>query len=280
MILIPIKYFFSLFLMNFHVHLPFEMSKIIAYLKTKSFRNNLLAAIVTVAVLLSIAFFSLRYYTKHGEGLSVPALKGMSFTQAVTKLEAAGLRYEVDSVYIMDKPPGIVIDQDPDANTFVKDNRTIYLTINKGSAPDVKFPDIEFKSIREVQPLLEGYGLKIGDTTYKADVSRDVVLSASFGGQEIKAGQILPKGSRIDLVLGDGRGNEEVEIPTLLGLSIDEARFALRGSMLTLGTVTYEGAVTDTANAVIIMQTPVVTDSVSKVKIGTPVNVVLSNQSF
>ncbi|GGC65789.1 hypothetical protein GCM10011387_19220 [Pedobacter quisquiliarum] len=256
------------------------MSKFIAYLKTKSFRNNLLAAVVTVAVLLSIAFFSLRYYTKHGQGLSVPALKGLSFTQAVTKLEAAGLRYEVDSVYIMDKPPGIVIDQDPDAETFVKDNRTIYLTINKGSAPDVKFPDIEFKSIREVQPLLEGYGLKIGDTTYKADVSRDVVLSASFGGQEIKAGQTLPKGSRIDLVLGDGRGNEDVEIPTLLGLTIDEARFALRGSMLALGTVTYEGAVTDTANAVIIMQTPVVTDSVSKVKIGTPVNIVLSNQSF
>jgi beta-lactam-binding protein with PASTA domain len=280
MILIPIKYFFSLFLTNFHVHLQTEMSKFIAYLKTKSFRNNLLAAFVTVAVLLSIAFFSLRYYTKHGQGLSVPALKGLSFTQAVTKLEAAGLRYEVDSVYIMDKPPGIVIDQDPDAETFVKDNRTIYLTINKGSAPDVKFPDIEFKSIREVQPLLEGYGLKIGDTTYKADVSRDVVLSASFGGQEIKAGQTLPKGSRIDLVLGDGRGNEDVEIPTLLGLTIDEARFALRGSMLALGTVTYEGAVTDTANAVIIMQTPVVTDSVSKVKIGTPVNIVLSNQSF
>jgi len=280
MILIPIKYFFSLFLTGFHVHLQTEMSKFIAYLKTKSFRNNLLAAVITVAVLLSIAFFSLRYYTKHGEGLNVPALKGLSFTQAVTKLEAAGLRYEVDSVYIMDKPPGIVIDQDPDADTFVKDNRTIYLTINKGSAPDVKFPDIEFKSIREVQPLLEGYGLKIGDTTYKADVSRDVVLSASFGGQEIKAGQVLPKGSRIDLVLGDGRGNEEVEIPTLVGLTIDEARFALRGSMLALGTVTYEGAVTDTANAVIIMQTPVVTDSVSKVKIGTPVNVVLSNQSF
>jgi beta-lactam-binding protein with PASTA domain len=254
------------------------MSKFLSYLKTKSFRNNVFAAVLTVAVLLMIAFFSLRYYTKHGEGLNVPVLKGLSFTQAITKLEAAGLRYEVDSVYIMDKPPGIVIDQDPDADTFVKDNRTVYLTINKGSAPDVKFPDIEFKSIREVQPLLEGYGLKIGDTTYKADVSRDVVLSASFGGQEIKAGQTLPKGSRIDLILGDGRGNEEVEIPTLLGLTMDEARFALRGSMLALGTVSYEGAVSDTTNAVVIMQTPVVTDSVSKVKIGTPINIVLSNQ--
>jgi beta-lactam-binding protein with PASTA domain len=254
------------------------MSKFFSYLKTKSFRTNILAAIATVFVLLMVAYFSLRYYTKHGEGLNVPALKGLSFAQAVTKLEESGLRYEVDSVYIMDKPPGIVIDQDPDANTFVKDNRTVYLTINKGSAPDVKFPDIEFKSLREVQPLLEGYGLKVGDTTYKSDVSRDVVLSASFGGQLIKAGTTLPKGSRIDLVLGDGRGNEEVDIPPLIGLTQDEARFSLRGSNLSLGTITYEGEVTDTANAVIVMQTPSLTDSVSKVKIGTPINIVLSNK--
>jgi beta-lactam-binding protein with PASTA domain len=254
------------------------MSKFFSYLKTKSFRTNIIAATATVFVLLMVAYFSLKYYTKHGEGLNVPALKGLSFAQAVTKLEQSGLRYEVDSVYIMDKPPGVVIDQDPDANTFVKDNRTIYLTINKGSAPDVKFPDIEFKSLREVQPLLEGYGLKVGDTTYKSDVSRDVVLSASFGGQEIKSGTTLPKGSRIDLVLGDGRGNEEVDIPPLIGLTQDEARFSLRGSNLSLGTITYEGDITDTANAVIVMQTPTLTDSVSKVKIGTPINIVLSNK--
>lgn len=254
------------------------MSKFFSYLTTRSFRTNIIAAILTVFVLLMIAYFSLRYYTKHGEGLHVPSLKGLSFAQAVTKLEQSGLRYEVDSVYIMDKPPGVVIDQDPDAETFVKDNRTVYLTINKGSAPEVKFPDIEFKSLREVQPLLEGYGLRVGDTTYKSDVSRDVVLSASFGGEEIKTGMTLPKGSRIDLVLGDGRGNEEVDIPALIGLTTDEAKFSLRGSNLLLGTITYEGTITDTANAVIVMQTPLLTDSITKVKIGTPINIVLSNK--
>lgn len=253
------------------------MSKFIEYLKTRSFRNNFLAAVLTVVALLLIAFFSLRYYTKHGEGLDVPAIKGLSFEQAVSKLDELGLRYEVDSVFIMDKPPGIVIDQDPDAGTFVKGNRTIYLTINAALAPDVKFPDVEFKSLREAQALIESFGLKLGDTTYKPDVSKDVVLEAFFGGQSIKAGELLPKGSRIDLTLGDGRGNEEVDIPTLTGLTKDEALFALKGSMLLLGEVTYEGTVTDSANAVVIRQLPMVTDSVTKVKIGTPINVVLSN---
>ncbi|TDQ12148.1 PASTA domain-containing protein [Pedobacter metabolipauper] len=255
------------------------MSKFISYLKTKSFRNNLIAAVVTVAVLLFVAFFSLRYYTKHGQGLNVPALKGLSFTQAVSKLEELGLRYEVDSVYIMDSPAGTVIDQDPNANTFVKDNRTIYLTVSMNTAPNVKFPDVEFKSLRQAQALIESFGLKLGDTTYKSDVSRDVVLEATFGGNPIKSGDVIPKGSRIDFLLGDGKGNEEVDIPDLIGLTKDEAVFALKnGAMLTLGSIIWEGLITDSANAVIIKQDPFLTDSVTKVKIGTPVNITLSNK--
>jgi beta-lactam-binding protein with PASTA domain len=255
------------------------MGKFISYLKTNSFRNNFIAAVITDAILLFIAFFSLRYYTKHGQGLNVPALKGLSFTQAVSKLEELGFRYEVDSVYIMDTPPGTVIDQDPDARTFVKDNRTIYLTVSMNTAPNVKLPDVEFKSLRQAQAIIESFGLKLGDTTYKPDVSRDVVLQVSFGGQPIKAGETIPKGSRIDFLLGDGKGSEEVDIPTLLGLTRDEALFAIRnGAMLSLGTVTYEGAITDSATAVVIKQDPVVTDSTTKVKIGTPVNITLSNK--
>jgi beta-lactam-binding protein with PASTA domain len=255
------------------------MSNTIAYLKSKSFRNNLIAAICTAIGILLIAFFSLRYYTKHGEGLNVPSLKGLSISQAVSKLEDLGLRYEIDSVYIMDKPPGIVTDQDPDANTFVKDNRTIYLTINTNQAPNVKFPEVEFKSLREAKSILESYGLKLGDTTYKPDVSRDVVLAASFGGQSIKTGEIIPKGSHINFVLGDGRGNEDVDLPNLTGFTIDEAKFSLKGAMLSVGNITYEGTITDSANAVIINQFPLPTDSVNKVKIGTPINLTLSNKT-
>lgn len=255
------------------------MGKFISYLKTTSFRNNLIAALLTVVVLLMVAFFSLRYYTKHGQGLNVPELKGLAFTQAVDKLEALGLRYQVDSVYIMDSPPGMVIDQDPVANTFVKDNRTIYLTINTATAPNAKFPDVELKSLTEARALIESFGLKLGDTTYKSDMSRDVVLQASFGGNLISAGETLPKGSRIDLVLGDGKGNEEVDIPSLIGLTKDEALFALRnGAMLNLGIISYEGNITDTTAAVVVRQTPFATDSITKVKIGTPVNITLSNK--
>lgn len=254
------------------------MSKFILYLKTKSFRNNLLAAVITVAILLFIAFFSLRYYTKHGQGLHVPSLKGLSFTQAVGKLEELGLRYEVDSVYVGNSQPGVVLDQDPNPNTFVKDNRTIYLTVSMNTAPNVKFPDVETKSLREAQAIIESFGLKLGDTTYRADIAKDIVLQASFGGSPIAVGQVIPKGSRIDFLLGDGSGNEEVEIPSLVGLAKDEALFSLKGVKLILGMVTYEGEITDTATAVVVRQDPSITDSLTKVKQGTPINITLSNK--
>ncbi len=253
------------------------MSNLSEYLKSKSFRTNIIAAICTFFALLLIAFFSLRYYTKHGDGLNVPALKGVKIEDAITKLESLGLRYEVDSVYIMDQPPGVVTDQDPDAGTFVKDNRTIYLTINTSQAPNVRFPDIESKSLREAKSIIESYGLKVGDTTYKPDVAKDVVLDALFGGQSIRPGESLPKGSSINLVLGDGRGSEEVELPNLTGFTIDEARFSLKGAMLKLGTISYNGTITDTANAVIVTQFPLPADSVTKVRIGTTINLTLSN---
>jgi len=254
------------------------MGNFTEYLKTKSFRKNIIAAICTFFGLLLIAFFSLRYYTKHGEGLNVPSLKGLKIEDAISKLEGLGLRYEIDSVYVMDQPPGIVTDQDPDPETFVKDNRTIYLTINTNNAPNVRFPDVETKSLREAKSIIESYGLKLGDTTYKPDVAKDVVLEALFGGQPIRPGESLPKGSRISFVLGDGRGNEEVELPNLMGLALDEAKFSLKGAMLTIGTISYEGTITDTANAIIVSQFPLPTDSVTKVRIGTPINLTLSNK--
>lgn len=254
------------------------MGNFIAYLKTTSFRNNFIAAIATVILILLVAFFSLRYYTKHGEGLYVPKVKGLAVAQAIEKLEEMGLRYEIDSVYIMDQPPGIVTDQDPDANTFVKDNRTIYLTVNTTQAPNVTFPDIENKSLREAKAILESYRLKLGDTTYKPDVARDVVLEASFNGRIISTGETLPTGSSINLVLGDGLGNEEVELPNLVGLSFDEAKFSLKGAMLKVGRVMYEGNIVDTANAIIVAQYPLSADTVTKVRIGTPIDITITNK--
>jgi beta-lactam-binding protein with PASTA domain len=123
---------------------------------------------------------------------------------------------------------------------------------------------------------ISNYGLKVGDTTYRSDIARDHVLEVRYAGQAIQPGSKLPKGSKIDLVLGDGAGASEVDIPDLVNQDLDAAKFALKGSGLTLGTITYQGTITDTTNVVVVAQMPMKTDSITKAPIGTKVNVTVA----
>ncbi len=66
------------------------MNKFFAYLRTNTFRKNLIIAISSIAAFLLIIFFSLRFYTRHGEGMPVPKLKGLSVNEAIALLEAQG----------------------------------------------------------------------------------------------------------------------------------------------------------------------------------------------
>ena len=251
------------------------MSKFGSYLKTRQFRVNLLLAAATLVVLVMIVIFGLNIYTRHGTGIPVPQLKGMQIEKAMALLKDQGFEYKIDSVYL-DQTPGAVVEQDPDAGTNVKENRTIYLTVVTRLAPPISMPDLEPYTYREAAATLSNFGLKVGDTIYKADIARDRVLEMRFGGQPIKAGTKIPKGSRIDLVLGNGEGASEVAIPDLMNKDFDEAKFVIRNSGLTLGTVTYQGAITDSTSLVVVAQAPMHTDSTSKASNGTRINLTVS----
>lgn len=252
------------------------MKKLWAYLKTSSFRKTALFAIGSVVAVVLIAFFSLGYYTDHGTGVPVPQLEGMNITQAVNKLEEQGFNFHVDTVYLGDKAPGTIVQQDPDAGTLVKEGRIIYLTMVTMQAPPVALPEIEQKPYIEAAALLSNAGLKVGDTVYRSDIAPDIVLEIKLGGQTIRPGMKIPKGSRIDLVLGDGKGATEQEIPDLIGQDLDAARFAIKGNGFTIGTITYQGNITDSSSLKVVSQFPMRTDSTTTSSIGTRINLTVT----
>jgi beta-lactam-binding protein with PASTA domain len=252
------------------------MGKFWAYLKTKQFRNNLLMALGSVFLLVLIVFFSLGLYTRHGSGVPVPKLKGLTVEKAMSVLQDQGFQYKIDSVYVLDEPPGTVVEQDPDPGTSVKENRTIYLTVVTRVAPPVTLPDLEQNTYREAIATLANYRLKVGDTTYKSDIARDRVLEVHFGGQIIKPGTKLPAGSKVDLVLGNGEGASEVDIPDVVNQDFDAAKFSIKGAGLTLGIITYQGTITDSTSMVVVAQSPMKTDSATKVSIGTRINLTVT----
>lgn len=249
------------------------MSKFFSYLRTSAFRKNLIGGLIFIVVLFATVYFGLRIYTKHGDSQEVPTLKGLDINQALNILKKAGLEYELDSVYQMDSQPGLVIDQDPDPKVHVKSGRTIYLTKITQTAPEIAFPEIVDKTFIEASAILKNHSLKIADTSYINDIARDVVLEVKFAGQPVQTGRMVPKGSNITLVLGNGRGNTDVDIPNLIGLPLNEAKFALAGLGLAMGSVSFESNDQDTLGSVIVDQNPDTTDTI--ISIGSAIHVTL-----
>lgn len=217
-----------------------------------------LAIVLTISIALILAFFYiyLPSTTNHGETITVPDLEGVAYGKLDNFLTERNLRFEVtDSSYSGEYPPLTVLRQEPRAGSKVKENRKIYLWLNAEHPPKVKMPQLIDGSVKNAQMVLESYQLLLGNIRYVPDLAQNAVLEQKYNGKDIEAGTYIPKGSKIDLVVGDGLGNQTLDIPNVIGMEKDEAEILIIGSGLKIGTVIYQ-ATEETLPGTIIRQTP------------------------
>lgn len=202
-----------------------------------------LLIIVSIAAFLGFLFLKvyLPFYTHHGETVSVPDLTGYEFQEARGLLEKSGLQYEVsvDSGFSTELPALAIIKQLPDPNSQVKTGRKVYLTLNARNAPLIKMPNLVNMPLKNVQEILANIGLERGDIIYVPDIGINVVLEQRYRGVSIREGFEIPKGATIDLIVGDGMGNQLLLVPDLNGLEEEEAEFLILGSGLRVGNKNY-----------------------------------------
>ncbi|WP_223033749.1 PASTA domain-containing protein [Hanstruepera marina] len=179
---------------------------LIGFLKSKVFLKQLVLALVAIVVIAFIMLKWLNISTNHGEFETVPDLKGKSVKVAKIELDKNNLAMEIldSSNFNPDYPKFSVIEQDPIAGKQVKENRKIYLTLNPSGYRKVMIPELKERTLRQAKPTLEALGFEVGKLTYIDNIAIDVVIKMMYDGQEIKAGDMLPKTSKIDLVLGNG----------------------------------------------------------------------------
>ena len=196
---------------------------------------------VMASVVLAFFYIYLPWTTHHNQVVTVPSLVGMQQQQLEAYLEARDLEYLVeDSTFNPDKPVLSVLSQYPAAGQKVKVGRKIFVTLNSRQPPLVKMPNLVNRSVTNAEGELESYGLKKGEIQYVPDLQFNAVLKQLYQGKEITEGRQVPKGSRIDLVVGNGLGNQEFDVPNLVGSNSDEAGFTLSGMDLKVGTIIYE----------------------------------------
>lgn len=190
-------------------------------------------------VVVFVFYIWLPITTNHGESITVPDIQGLTLDELEDFLENRNLRFEVtpDSSYSPDFPPMAVLRQVPKPNTKVKENRKIYVTINAESPPLVRMPRVEDLSLKSAQMTLKSYDLKLGRVKYVPDVFFGVVHEARMDGRVVLEAEKVPKGSVINLIVGDGQGNTVFQSPMLLGLDQEEAEFVIIGSGLRVGKI-------------------------------------------
>ncbi len=218
---------------------------------------NALAAILLVLLIVFIFLQLLGVITKHGQYLTVPSVTGKNTTEAIKFLEGKGFEVVIqDSIYTDTAKRGIVLKQLPDPNSTVKINRTVFLTVNRVTLPMIDMPALEGKSLNYALIILERSHLKLGDTTFKPDFMRGSILEQLYNGNKIASGTKLPWGSSIDLVIAGGLTSERFPVPSLLGLTVEEARILLEANGIYIGALITDPGISDTAAAFIFKQKP------------------------
>lgn len=233
------------------------------FITNKPLWVNILAGFGLVVILLLLFFASLSWLTGIGKYEKVPMVTGQNYMAAIKMLEDKGFEVAIqDSIYIDSIAKQAVIRQIPEADATVKAGRTIYLTINRTIPPQVEMPNLAGFSIKSAEMYLQSLGLKLGEVSFKPDIARNSVLEQLFNGDPIKPGTKIPIGTIISFVLGSGVGGGEMEVPNLVGMTLNEVRNYLSTISISIGSIIALDTIIDSANAFVIRQTPdMLTDS-------------------
>ena len=166
---------------------------------------------------------------------------------------------------------GKIISQDPayQENYTIKEHSEISVVISKGTET-VEVPDVVGKTREEAEKLLKDAGL-VAEITEENDekVEAGIVLS-----QDIEDGETVNKGSTVKLVVSKGSGIVNVEVPSLVGKTEQEARNLLTEAGLKVNVVNDEDEAKN--DGVVLRQSK---DAGTEVQEGTTITITVNKVS-
>ena len=243
----------------------------------KKYTSTLGGLLISIAItggtvfLLMIMYFYvyLPTITNHGETITVPNIEGMQMEQLEEFLLTRNLRYEVnDSSYTEKYPPLTVLKQYPPAGSQVKENRAIYISINRIDPPTVPLPNLLEGSLVNAEAQLKSNELKRGRIHLVRGTFMHTVEEMRYKGEKIEPGTRIPKGSVIDLVVQDG-GSDSLPCPYVTDLALEDAKLLIYGSTLNIE-ILLVGDTIGTEDVVILKQKP---EAHENIKVGDIVKV-------
>ncbi len=230
---------------------------------------HLLIMLGVSLVILAVVLLFIRIYARQGQEYKIPDYVGKNIAEAEATDEI-GVEFVVqDSIFRKDAEGGMILTQDPKGGTMVKSGRKVYVSITAYNADDAILPELAGLSVRQAVSELFSLGLSVGKLTFVEDPYKNSVVNQSCKGKTLYAGQQIPRGSVVDLVVGSGDGMGENSVPFVIGKTADMARRDILSVSLNVGIEHFRG-VKNKTTAVVYRQEPDYT-GVNKYPYGTSV---------
>jgi serine/threonine-protein kinase len=150
----------------------------------------------------------------------VPSVEGRPRDEAVEDLNEAGFDVTTDGEASDEFDEGIAIRTVPEGGELADRGERIRLFVSTGPE-SVSVPDVVGSTERSAESRLEGAGLLVSVDEEASGADEGTVIR-----QAPAAGTEVDSGTRVTIVVSTGR--EEAEVPSVIGLSLREARAALR----------------------------------------------------
>jgi beta-lactam-binding protein with PASTA domain len=198
-------------------------------------RNLGLIALFLFGVLLLVILW-LRWYTHHGQSLVLPDYIGERVEVAAKDAKKNTFEIKViDSVFMVGRDGGIIIDQNPKGDSKVKQKRKIYVTVTKGTADKIpmgRLPILYGKSYeRKKKELKQGFEINTKVIGRRYDPGApEHILEVIYRGETVISGDVkkddvqIEKGGTLEMILSKDSGGS-LTMPDLRCMGYDEAIF-------------------------------------------------------
>lgn len=199
------------------------MKSFFLFLKSKKGLKNIGLAFAANLVLIAIVYFSLSWYTKHGEAIEIPDLKGKTEAEIKVILEDLDLEYVItDSLFGKEAIPGSVRDQSPKPGSKVKAGRTVFLSIYMKQPPMIQINVKEGDHIQIASLRLLNKGIKFNIQYAPNNSMVGVVMKVEYNGKPLAYMERVRHGETITLTVGQ-LADDRIPVPNLFGMNYRDA---------------------------------------------------------
>jgi len=194
------------------------------------------------------SFVTLTYIIGSEESVVVPDLVGRDVIYVLETLSTMEVNTKVKGSEFSPRiPRNRVIFQDPAPGTRMKRGRDVRIVFSKGPQM-MAMPSLKHLSLAEAKIRLTEMGLEFGvtSTLFHAGVDKEAVIA-----HVPTAGAEVTRGTKVNLLLSNGKKPSTMTMPSLTGKALDQALERIENMGLKVGTITSEAAPSAERNSVL-----------------------------